>query len=525
MAGYSIKTPAPARCRLHLLALVPLLLALATVVAGAQAPPERSERDAIARIRHEAFDRSQVPSLAHHLIDVIGPRLTGSSGMKAATAWTAATFTGWGLSNVTVESWGEFGRGWENLEYSGSIITPYPQPMPGQPSAWTAGTNGPVTGPVMLVNGGPDSLAKFGDTLRGAFVIFWRPQALDPASRQPRDARIPDDSLRSPTGLDYQFKHLLRSPQPPGSAAALVNTPSRNSAAAPLDPESQKLLDAGVAGVILASDAPDGVLHADARASGRETPVPFILIGREQYNQMYRNVSAGIPVRVRLNILNRLLADDLDAYNTLADLPGGDKADEIVMIGAHLDSWHVGNGATDDGAGVLVMMEAMRILKTLDLHPRRTIRVGLWSGEEQGIRGSRGWVARHRDLWPKITAYFNMDYGTGRIRGIWNQSDEAAIPILDQLLVPLQDLGVLGVHRGDMGGSDHVSFQNAGIPAFFFIQDPIEMWIPSRGAVATHHTSVDVYDHLMLEDLKQAAAVVAALAYGVANRDGLMPRR
>jgi Zn-dependent M28 family amino/carboxypeptidase len=243
------------------------------------------------------------------------------------------------------------------------------------------------------------------------------------------------------------------------------------------------------------------------------------VILREHYNQIFRNVSAGVPVRLEIDVQNRFYDGDLQAYNTLGDIPGTDKANEYVMLGAHLDSWHMGNGATDNGAGSVVMMEAMRILRALELEPRRTIRIGLWSGEEQGLMGSRAWVANHPELHGKISAYVNVDNGTGRIRGIWDQMNEAAIPVFEQILWPFRDLGVVAVRHGNTGGTDHLSFDAQGIPGFNFIQDPIEY------GVRTHHTYIDTFDHLVLDDLKQAAIVVAATVYHLAMRDEMMPRK
>jgi carboxypeptidase Q len=247
-------------------------------------------------------------------------------------------------------------------------------------------------------------------------------------------------------------------------------------------------------------------------------PLPELVLPQEEYNQLYRNAERD-SAAVELNVQNRFITDDTKGYNTLGDLRGSDKAGEYVMIGAHLDSWHYASGATDNGAGSIVMMEAMRILKALGLTPRRTIRIGLWSGEEEGLYGSRGWVAKHPELQAKISAYLNVDNGTGRIRGIWNQSNERAVSVFEEILWPFRDLGVVAVRHGDTGGTDHLSFDAVGVPGFNFIQDPLEygFW--------THHTDLDTYDHLVLDDLRQAAVVVAATAYQLAMRDEMMPRK
>lgn len=497
---------------------LPLFATLATTLAAAtltfaapasgQIAQERVDLSAMSRIRQEGLEHSQIPELASHLTDVIGPRLTGSPGMKEANEWTASMLKGWGLTNVQIEPWGQFGRGWENVSYEGRILAPYSQSMPGQASAWTGSTKGTITAPVMIVEGGVDSIAKYGDRLRGALVLVAPPRALPPEFRE-IERRTPADSLLAPV-------HQRAGPQI-GWDTLLVKIQKQQAH------RDSLLSAAGVAGVITGSGTAYGTIRGGgdwwAVNTNAAIPVPDVIIQQEQYNQLYRNVSNGIPVKVELNVQNKFLNNDLNAYNTLGDIRGTDKPDEYVMIGAHLDSWHFGNGATDNAAGTIVMMEAMRILKALDLHPRRTIRIALWSGEEEGIYGSRNWIKKHPDLVPKISAYLNLDNGTGKIRGIWDQSNEKAAPIFEQILWPFRDLGVVAVRRGNTGSTDHVSFDDAGIPGFNFIQDPIEY------GLRTHHSSNDVYDHLELDDLKQAAVVVAATAYELANRDEMFPRK
>ena len=479
-----------------------------SIPASGQIVQERVDLDALSRIRQEGLEHSQIPELAHHLTDVIGPRLTGSPGMKAANEWTAATLRSWGLTGVEVEPWGKFGRGWENLVYEGRILTPYSQPMPGQASGWTGSTMGMITAPVMVVQGGVDSIARYGTTLRGALVLATPPRPTPPEFGT-YERRTPLDSLFAPANQRPQAQI--------GWDTLIVKIQKRQA-------HSDSLFRAaGVAGIITGSGMPYGTIRGggDWSAANPDAPIPVptIVIAQEQYNEMYRNVTSGVPVKVQLDVKNRFLTSDLNAYNTLGEIRGTDKADEYVMIGAHLDSWHYGNGATDNAAGSIVMMEAMRILKTLNLHPRRTIRIALWSGEEEGIYGSRGWIKKHPELTSKISAYLNLDNGTGKIRGIWDQSNAKAVPIFEQILWPFRDLGVVTVRHGNTGSTDHVSFDDAGIPGFNFIQDTIEY------GLRTHHSSADVYDHLMLDDLKQAAVVVAATAYELANRDEMFPRK
>jgi len=260
--------------------------------------------------------------------------------------------------------------------------------------------------------------------------------------------------------------------------------------------------------------------HFDNRTArdSAYNPIPNLVVAHEQYGTLWRVAQRGMPVRIELSLQTRFLDDNRFPTNVTAEIPGTDKAGELVMLGAHYDSWHSGTGATDNGAGSVVMMEAIRILKSLGLPIRRTVRIALWTGEEQGLLGSRAWLRSHESETPRISAYVNVDNGTGRLRGIWDQSNSAAIPILQQILSPLQDLGVVVVRHGNTGGTDHLSFVAAGVPGFNFIQDPIEY------GTRTHHSNVDSYERLVIDDLKQAATVVAWTVYELANREEMMPR-
>ena len=490
------------------------LVVLATpTVLPAQIASESLDLDVVARIRAEGLERSQIEALAHHLTDVIGPRLTGSPGMRRANDWTAATLEEWGLANAAVEPWGEFGRGWEQVRYRGTILEPFSQPLNAQAVGWTGGTNGPIRGSAVVVPGGFDSLASFTGSLAGAFVMLAEPREINPEFEH-RDRRTPVDSLLQPA----QDRPGRRRGNGPINWESLLTRIAEAQARQDADLRAR-----GVALVLTPSNRGHGIIGGGGKLFGRygryDDPLPELVISREQYNQIYRNVTEGRGVTVEVDLETRFYDDDLTSYNTVADLPGGDLADEYVMIGAHLDSWHYGTGATDNGAGSIVMMEAMRILKTIGVTPRRTIRIGLWSGEEQGLWGSREYLARHPEMHDKISAYLNVDNGTGKIRGIWNQMNEAASPIFEQTLWPFRDLGVVAVRHGNTGGTDHLSFDAAGIPGFNFIQDPIEY------GINTHHTDLDTFDHLVLDDLKQAAVVVAATAYHLAMRDEMVPRK
>lgn len=478
----------------------------------AQIVEERVDLDAFRRIRAEGLERSQIEELAGYLTDVIGPRLTGAPAMRQANEWTADKLREWGLENVSVEPWGEFGRGWKNLHYEGRILEPYLQQLNALPVAWTGGTGGTISGPAILIEADSAAeLERYRGELDGAFVLLREPQEFEPEfDVQP--LRLPVEELLAPTQApDVDMAERRRRVDEYRRAFAFRDTIATFLAdqdmAAVLSPSSRTYMILRVYGDRAARD-PDSSI-----------PKPQLVLAHEQYAQIWRNVKRGVPVRLEVEIDNEFYDDDLQAYNTLADLPGTDKADEYVMIGAHLDSWYGGTGATDNAAGSVVMMEAMRILKTLDLEPRRTIRIALWSGEEQGLLGSRNWVANHEELQPKISAYLNVDNGTGRIRGIRAQDNPAAVPIFEQILWPFTDLGVVVVQPGGTGGTDHLSFDRAGIPGFNFLQDPIEYF------TRTHHTYADRFERLVIDDLKQAAVVVAATAYHLAMRDEMMPRK
>lgn len=499
------------------------ITAVATVPATlpAQVAQESVDLAVVQQIRAEGLERSQVPALARHLTEVIGPRLTGSPQMKQANEWTAQRFRDWGLTGVVVEPWGEFGRGWERESYSGRILSPYVQPLHAQPVAWTGSTRGIVTAEAVVVKAeSAEELAQYRGKLRGKIVLLQEAPDVDP-EWELESRRTPLDELLTPSAPVDPRERAQRAAE---QAERMQEMRARFQRMREIRQAMTDLLAQERAAVILTPSSRNfGVIRGGGNSAGRDAtapdPTPELVVIREQYNQIYRNVEAGIPVRLEISVQNRFFSDDLKAYNTLADLPGTDKADEYVMLGAHLDSWHYGGGATDNAAGSVVMMEAMRILRALNLQPRRTIRIALWSGEEQGLLGSRQWVEQHPELHDRISAYVNVDNGTGKIRGIWDQMNQEAIPVFEQILWPFRDLGVVAVRHGNTGGTDHLAFDRAGIPGFNFIQDPIEY------GIRTHHTYVDTYDNLVLDDLKQAAVVVAATVYHLAMRDEMMPRK
>lgn len=501
------------------------LLAQQPASAPAPAPAAVSERldlSVLARIRDEGLNRSHVDSLAEYLTDVIGPRLTGSSGMRRADEWVTQTFRSWGLVNVAVEPWDSaFGRGWERVNYAGRMVEPFVQPLSAQALAWSGSTKGTVTCPVVILNVQDTAqLAQYAGKLRGACVMRGAPRDIPPEF-EPIVRRFSADSLlvppappapRAPQGPFANLTPEQRRErfQQLRAVANRINVWLRSQQPAViLQPSSWTY------GVLLVQGGPES---GPARDSANYEPLPALVVAHEQYGTMYRDVLAGRTVRLEVNVQNRLLNDDRMSYNAVGEIAGTDKASEVVMIGGHLDSWHGGTGATDNGAGSVVMMEAMRILKALNLPLRRTVRIGLWSGEEQGLLGSRAYVRKHAADLGRISAYLNVDNGTGKLRGIWDQMDSAAIPIFQQIFAPLQDLGVVVVRHGNTGGTDHLSFVGAGVPGFNYIQDPIEY------GFRTHHSNVDTYERLEIGDLKQAATVVAWTVYELANREEMMPK-
>jgi hypothetical protein len=501
--------------RLRIPAAAALALALAGSAAAAQTVSEAVDLSVLQKIRDEGLTRSKLDDLASYLTDVIGARLTNSPGSRRANEWAAETFRSWGLANVKLEPWDSaFGRGWEVVNYSGRILEPWPKPLAAYPQAWSGST---------LIKGKPGTVAcqaialdvkdstdipNYVGKLKGACVLRGAPRAIAP-EYNPSETRLTLDELINPPP-----------PRTPGQGQGNFGGGGQSLATR----ITQLIRAEQPAAVLQGSNWTYGMFlnggHFDGRTARDSiyNPIPNLIVAHEQFGTLWRVAQRGLPVRLELNLQTRFLDDNRFPTNVTAEIPGTDKSDEVVMLGAHYDSWHSGTGATDNGAGSVVMMEAMRILKTLALPMRRTVRIGLWTGEEQGLIGSRAWLRIHRAELPRISAYLNVDNGTGRLRGIWDQSNSAAIPIFQQILAPLQDLGVVVVRHGNTGGTDHLSFVAQGVPGFNFIQDPIEYG--SR----THHSNVDTYERLVIDDLKQAATVVAWTVYEIANRAEPMPR-
>jgi hypothetical protein len=498
--------------------LVALPLPAGSIRAQAGAVPQPSDRvdlDALYKIKEEGLQRSQVMEITSYLTDVYGPRLTGSPNIKAAAEWARQKLAEWGLANAHLEPWGPFGRGWSNERFSVQVVSPRPFPVIGYPGAWTPGTNGPVTGEVVMavIDSEPD-FARLRGTLRGKFVL---------AQRVPEVPALWEAPAHRFTDQELADLAMQPAPQRPfGGPGAFQQFNQRR---------MQFYVEEGVAGVIYPGRGSGGTVFGTGNGP-RDPAAPAypttFSIAVEHYGRIARLLEKGIPVTLQADIQNRFYDDNPNAFNIVAEIPGTDKADELVMLGAHFDSWHGGTGATDNAAGSAVMMEAVRILKATGLKLRRTVRIALWSGEEQGLLGSRAYVKDHfadretMQLKPehaKLSAYFNVDNGTGRIRGIYLQGNEAVAPIFERWMEPFKNFGMTTLSIRNTGGTDHLSFDAVGLPGFQFIQDPVEYG--SR----THHSNMDVYERIQPFDMMQNAVIVATFVYQTANRDEKLPRK
>jgi carboxypeptidase Q len=501
---------------------------------------EKVDLEAISRIRYEGFHNSKVMDYATGLMDSIGERLTGSPNMKRANEWTRDQLTAAGLSNAHLESWGPFGRGWANQYVNARMTTPDIVPLIVYAKAWTPGTNGVVTGKcIRVIIEKKEDFEKYKGKLAGMILITGPDAEVKPITELPYK-RLSDDDLAKTS--EYE----IPGERPPFRMSEIAR---RRQFQKDLN---QFYADEKVLAVIDHSrgTAGGGTVFVQSGGSykpGETTTVPQLTLASEHWTRIARLLQQKKEVTLELNVTNTFYDDDLMQYDTIAEIPGTDKKDEVVMLGAHLDSWHAGTGATDNGAGTIVMMEAVRILKAIGITPRRTIRIGLWSGEEEGLLGSQGYVEQHfgsrprmddpnmkdmptllrRDAGPvtvkpeqaKVSAYFNVDNGTGKIRGVYLQENEAVAPIFKAWMEPFKDLGMTTLTMRNTGGTDHLSFDAVGIPGFQFIQDPIEY------ETRTHHSNMDVYDRLQPEDLKQISVIVASFVYDAAMRDQMLPRK
>jgi hypothetical protein len=586
--------------------------AWSTYAQSNSAPATGSEpaRNPIAMIREEGLNHSQVMQTLSYLSDVIGPRLTGSPNLKRANEWTRDTMTSWGLTNAHLEAWGPFGRGWSLKRFSAQVIEPQTIPLIGSPNAWSPGFDQPLVAEVVYFDAtNTADMDRYKGKLKGAIVLNGSAREVRPRY-EPLALRMVDTNLLqlANAGVSSAPPGQFGPPIPVGQGRAGGGFARRGTNAAAGDAatagDRQRFAGAGGRGgpggrfrggpgrslgflakegaalVVSPSSQGDGGTFFVAAASvptDAQGPASFtnaprawstnvpafpaqMTLAVEDYNRLVRMAQLGEKLKMAVDLQVKFHDDDLMAYNTIAEIPGSDLKDEVVMIGAHMDSWHSGTGATDNGAGVAATMEAVRILTALHLQPRRTIRIGLWTGEEEGLMGSKAYVTKHfgyytnatttasvrtpkdeaddapaaasastnnaptRKLvkhheYERLAAYFNLDNGAGKIRGVYMQGNEAVRPLFRRWLQPFADLGADTLTLSNTSGTDHLSFDGIGLPGFQFIQDPIEYW--SR----THHSNEDVYDRVPPEDLKQASVILAAFIYNAANADEKLPRK
>jgi hypothetical protein len=542
--------------------------------------PAPDPNDPIQKIKDEGMNRSQVMQTLSYLSDVIGPRLTASPGMKRSNEWTRDQLTKWGLQNAHLEAWGPFGRGWTLKKFSAQVTEPLAIPLIAYPKAWSPGLSSPLTADVVYVDARTEAdLEKFKGKLNGKIVLT-SPVREVPAHFDALGTRMNEKDLLTladapeprPNAGRGNFGNLaatFRTAQQFGNAR--MRFFDQEGAAVLIDPSRG---DGGTIFVQSATIVPPPPSDTNAATPARPAPpydksgpkvIPQLVVAVEHYNRVVRMLQAGEPVKITVDLAVAWQDADQMGYNTVAEIPGTDLKDEVVMLGGHMDSWHSGTGATDNAAGVSVAMEAVRIIQTLGLKPRRTIRIALWTGEEQGLLGSRAYVAEHfgsmqtppatsavpatggattngmgggagsgngngaapqagpvlvkKSDWEKLSGYFNLDNGTGKIRGVYLQGNEGVRPIFRQWLAPFRDMGATTLSIANTGGTDHLSFDGIGLPGFQFIQDEIEY------DTRTHHSNQDVFDRIQADDMKQAATIMAAFVYQTAMRDQKLPRK
>ncbi len=518
---------------------------------GPQPAVEAIDLDMYARIREEGFKHSHVMEFGAALADGIGPRLTGSPNMAKANAWTRDTLTAIGLANAHLEDWGEFGMGWQQINTWARMVSPDPEPLWLQAAPWSVATPGPVKGEVVYVDLGTAKLDELKGKLAGKIVLLGATRTT-PDLTEPLFSRYTDAELAEmetyPTGE--------RRAGEPDRAAMLAE----RRRIAGLRAQALKLFEAeGVAAIItptrdggkgggtgIVFDDNGANLAASGQKPENKVPIPNAVMMIEHYNRLARMAQAKVPVTLELNVETKFTGDHEHGFDTVAEIPGVDPKlkDQVVMVGGHLDSWISGTGATDNGAGSIVAMEAVRILKALGVAPKRTIRIALWSGEEQGLFGSQGYVKQHfgqfddsasdqsvpglmrqhgplktTKEWETLDAYYNLDNGTGKVRGVYTQENYAIGPIFAQWIAPLKDLGVTTISYRNTGGTDHLSFDAVGLPGFQYIQDPMDY------ETRTHHSDMDTYDRLHAFDLEQAAVVEAIFLWNTSQREEMMPRK
>ena len=523
---------------------------------GPQPATETLDLAMYARIREEGFKHSHVMQFGDALANGIGPRLTGSPNMAKANAWTRDTLTTIGLSNARLEDWGEFGMGWQQINTWVRMVSPDPEPLWAQASPWSPATKGAVSGQLVYLNVQDEKdLEKYKGKLGGKIVLLGAlrttPDVTEALFKRYTEAELKEMENYESAGGRYApgspelMKYLADRARLSAVRKAALKMMTDEGTLAVLTP-SRDGGSGGGTGIIF--DDNGAALARDAQKKENAVTIPNAVMMIEHYNRLARLCEAHVPVTLELNIETRFTGDHEHGFDTVAEIPGSDPKlkNEVVMVGGHLDSWISGTGATDNGAGSIVAMEAVRILKALDIKPKRTIRIALWSGEEEGLFGSVGYVTQHfgkfaepaekqpdsvpsfmrqkgaltvTKEWETLDAYYNLDNGTGKVRGVYTQENYPIGPIFKQWIAPLADLGVTTISYRNTGGTDHLSYDAVGLPGFQYIQD--EMDYETR----THHSDMDTYDRLHEADLEQAAVVEAIFLYNTSEREAMMPRK
>jgi carboxypeptidase Q len=530
-----------------------VLLSLAPLAAQ-----ERVDLAAINQIKNEAFENSKVMDHLSYMTDMYGPRLTGSPEFRQAADWALKRLQDYGLANGHLEKWGPFGRSWTLEKFSVELLEPRYSLMSAWPLAWSRSTDSPISGEPILA---PMARAfdvkkaeadlqtyreKYKGKLRGKIVMLSAPiqdvlrSEMKPALSRYTAAELTElatapqpvpkaafdpDNIVIPDDPQERMRVMLSLPED-------VVTKMYEQRQAITVKRNEFLAQEGVIAVLTDDQrAHDSLAFAEQAGSYKAkdalAPPTFVLTA-EHYNRIARLIGKKAAIRIQVNLQAKVSDADVDGYNVVAEIPGGSKKDEVVMLGAHFDSWHSGTGATDNGSGSAVMMEVVRILKTLNLKMDRTVRIALWSGEEEGLLGSKAYVKEHfadpttmktTTAHGNFAGYFNLDNGSGKIRGVYLQNNDAMRPIFEQWLKPFEDLGVTTITIRKTGGTDHLSFDAVGLPGFQYIQDPLDYM------TVTHHSNMDVYDHAIGADLMQASAVIASCVYEAATRPEKLPRK
>ncbi len=507
----------------HMLPRIRVFAFAAACVLAATAQ-EKVDLSVVNRIKNEAFQNSKVMDHAFYLTDVYGPRLAGSPAYLKAAEWTVKQLKSWGLDDARLEKWGTFGRSWSYSRFSAVMLEPQEVPLAGVPLAWSPSTEGVVKGDAILAPMRTiEDSGSFKGKLKGKIVFIDAPRELklhlEPDARRYTDAELAERAAAADPGQP-DFRRPDRDPR--RSPADYRNARRKL---------TEFLKQEGVLAVVNSSSMGDDgtIFTSPAGSRDMKEPLPPVALSlaAEHYNRIARLLQKDIPVKLELEVRTQFY-DNADGNNVIAELPGDAKKDEIVMLGGHLDSWHAATGAADNAAGVAIAMEALRILKALNLKMDRTVRIGLWDAEEEGLIGSREYVKAHfadradmkvKPEHARLAAYFNYDNGSGKIRGIYLQENDMVRPIFEAWLAPFKDMGAGTISIRRTGGTDHLSFDAVGLPGFQFIQDPLDYG--SR----VHHTNMDTYDRLQKADLMESAAIMAWFVYNAATRPEMLPRK